>query len=58
MKLYIKYMVSLRCKMMVKEELEKLGMPFVVIDLGMAETENDITPEQRELLKKNCSRRV
>jgi hypothetical protein len=25
MKLYIKYMVSLRCKMMVKEELKKLG---------------------------------
>lgn len=58
MKLYIKYMVSLRCKMMVKEELEKLGIPFVVIDLGMAETEKDITPEQRELLKKNCLRRV
>jgi hypothetical protein len=25
MKLYIKYMVSLRCKMMVKQELNKLG---------------------------------
>lgn len=52
MKLYIKYMVSLRCKMIVKEELKKLSIPFVIIDLGMAETEKDITPEQRELLKK------
>mgnify|MGYP006211272381 CR=1 FL=1 len=34
MKLYIKYMVSLRCKMMVKEELKKLGLHFVTVDLG------------------------
>lgn len=58
MKLYIKYMVSLRCKMIVKEELKKLSIPFVIIDLGMAETEKDITPEQRELLKKNCLSQV
>ena len=53
MKLYIKYMVSLRCKMMVKEELDKLGLKFVVIDLGMVEVLEDITREQREQLKAN-----
>ena len=53
MKLYIKYMVSLRCKMMVKEELKKMGLHYVVIDLGMVEILEDITPPQREQLKEN-----
>lgn len=53
MKLYIKYMVSLRCKMMVKEELKKLGLHSEMIDLGMVEILEDITPEQRKLLKEN-----
>ena len=56
MKLYIKYMVSLRCKMMVKEELIKLGLKYVVVDLGMVEIMEDITEEQREQLKNNLHR--
>jgi AraC-like DNA-binding protein len=56
MKLYIKYMVSLRCKMIVKEELKKLGLRYIVLDLGMVDVLEDITPEQRELLKKNLLR--
>ena len=46
-------MVSLRCKMMVKEELKKLGLKYMVVDLGMAEINDDITMEQKKLLKKN-----
>jgi len=53
MTLYIKYMVSLRCKMMVKEELKKLGLKYVIVDLGMVEILEDITNEQREALSKN-----
>lgn len=53
MKLYIKYMVSLRCKMMVKEELKKLGLRYVVVELGMIEILEDITAEQRKQLKEN-----
>jgi AraC-like DNA-binding protein len=53
MKLYIKYMVSQRCKMMVKEELKKLGLRYVVVDLGLVEILEDITDEQRERLKTN-----
>lgn len=53
MKLYIKYMVSLRCKMMVKEELKKLGLNYAVVDLGVVEILEDITEEQREQLSKN-----
>ena len=46
-------MVSLRCKLMVKEELKKLGLHYVVVDLGMIEILEDITWEQRQLLKEN-----
>ncbi|WP_103867339.1 AraC family transcriptional regulator [Aquimarina sp. I32.4] len=46
-------MVSLRCKMMVKEELKKLGLQFVLVDLGMIEILEDITTEQRKKLKEN-----
>ncbi len=53
MKLYIKYMVSLRCKMMVKKELKKLGIIYVVVDLGMVEILEDITQEQHDQLKEN-----
>ena len=51
MKIYIKYMVSLRCKMVVKEELKKLGLHFIVVDLGEIEIMEDITDAQREELK-------
>lgn len=51
MKLYIKYMVSLRCKMIVKEEIRKLGLRYVIVDLGMVEILEGITGAQREQLK-------
>jgi AraC-like DNA-binding protein len=46
-------MVSLRCKMMVKEELKKLGIKYVAVELGMVEILEDLTQEQREQLKVN-----
>lgn len=52
MKLYIKYMVSIRCKMMVKEELKKLGLPFLSVNLGEVELLQAITAEQNEQLRK------
>jgi len=51
MKLFIKYMVSLRCKMIVKEELAKLGLHYVVLDLGVVEVLEEITQEKREQLR-------
>ncbi len=53
MKLYIKYMVSLRCKLIVKEELKKLGIENVVVDLGVVELFEDITQEQQDQLRQN-----
>ena len=44
-------MVSNRCKMTVKEELKKLGLHFIIVELGEVEVMENITPEQREELK-------
>ncbi len=46
-------MVSLRCKMVVKEELKKLGLKYIAIDLGSVEIHEDITQDQQEKLKEN-----
>ena len=44
-------MVSNRCKMVVKDELKKLGLHFVVVDLGEVEIMETLTEEQRDALK-------
>jgi len=56
MKLYVKYMVSLRCKLIVKAELKKIGLEYVVVDLGMVEILDNITPEQHDTLKINLAK--
>ena len=56
MKLYIKYMVSLRCKMIVKDELENMGLEHIVLDLGMVEIREEITEAQHDALKTNLLR--
>ena len=56
MKLYIKYMVSNRCKMAVKEELNKLGLHSVVAELGEAEIFENISIEQRDKLRVGLER--
>ena len=53
--LYIKYMVSLRCKMVVKEELKRLGLHYVVVDLGMIEILEDLSLIQFNELKLNLA---
>ena len=44
-------MVSTRCKMAVKEELKKLGLHFIFVDLGEVEIMENISAEQREQVK-------
>ena len=51
MTLYIKYMISLRCKMAVKEALRELGLHFVIVDLGEVEIMETINDEERNNLK-------
>src|SRR5688572_19767282 len=51
MKLYVKYMVSIRCKMVVKAELDNLGLHYLTVDFGEVEVVDMISPEKREKLK-------
>ena len=44
-------MVSTRCIMAVKAELKKLGLHFIVVDLGEIDIMETISTEQREQLK-------
>lgn len=53
MKIFIKHMVSQRCRMKVKEELNKLGIDYLSIDLGIVELDNNLQAELYERLKQN-----
>ena len=44
-------MVCIRCKIVVRDELSKLGIPFKTVELGEAEIVENITETQREQLK-------
>jgi AraC-like DNA-binding protein len=51
MKVYIKNMVCIRCKMVVKEELTRLGLHFTTVELGEAEILENISAVQHDQLK-------
>jgi AraC-like DNA-binding protein len=44
-------MVCIRCKMVVKAELKKVGLHYTVVDLGEVEIQEDISGEQHDQLK-------
>jgi len=44
-------MVSARCKMVVKEELKKMGLHYIMVDLGEVEIMENISGEERTRLK-------
>lgn len=49
-------MVSLRCKIIVRQEFDKLNIPYKSIDLGIVETKDDITQQQHDELGANLKR--
>ena len=49
-------MVSIRCKMLVKAELEKLGIRFKTVELGEVELEAEITADQWKALDLNLKK--
>lgn len=51
MKLFIKHMLSIRCKMIVKDEMDKLNIPYAFVGLGEVDIKGDISEEQRFQLK-------
>lgn len=44
-------MVCIRCKMVVKDELDKLGLRYNTVELGEADIIEAISPGQRELFR-------
>ena len=44
-------MMSNRCKMLVKEELKKLGLHFIIVDLGEVDVMEDLSAGQLSELK-------
>ena len=52
MRIYIKNMVCIRCQMVVKAELEKLGLHYVDVKIGEANIIENILPEQIKELDK------
>ncbi len=44
-------MVCIRCQMVVKAELEKIGLPYTYVKIGEADIAGDVQPEQLEQLK-------
>ncbi|KNB61318.1 helix-turn-helix domain-containing protein [Chryseobacterium sp. Hurlbut01] len=51
MRIYIKYMVSLRCKMMVQEEIDKLSLGNAVVQLGTVDFPEIIDQEKLEVFR-------
>lgn len=49
--MHIKYMVSNRCKIVVKEVLREMGLHFIIVDLGEVEIMETLSTEQKEELK-------
>jgi AraC-like DNA-binding protein len=44
-------MVCIRCKMVVKDELEKLGLQYITVELGEADIREDISNDTRDRLR-------
>ena len=53
MKLHIKNMVCNRCKIVVKSELEKLGLHIITVNLGNVEILEESIENQKEKLEKS-----
>jgi AraC-like DNA-binding protein len=51
MKVHIKYMISTRCKIFVKNVLKAMGLHFVILELGEVDIMENITTTQREHLR-------
>jgi AraC-like DNA-binding protein len=53
LKLYVRYMVSLRCKMVVKDELKKLEIKHLILPRGAIEFLEEVSQNELSTLKRN-----
>jgi len=44
-------MVSIRCIMVVKSELDRLGLHYIIVDLGEVDVRENLTADQHDQLK-------
>lgn len=51
LKIFIKNMVCRRCKMVVQDELTRIGLHFDTVELGEVEIAEDLSSEQRDELR-------
>jgi AraC-like DNA-binding protein len=49
-------MVSQRCKMAVKEELKKLGLHFIFVEMGVVDIMEDLSAGMRDIMKSGLSK--
>lgn len=56
MKLHIKNMVSISCKVVLQTELEKLGLTVVKVDLGEVEIKEELSQNQLTQLRTSISK--
>ena len=55
-KLFIKYMVSIRCKLIVKDELDKLGISYSSVNLGEVVLDEMLSQPTRDKLNSDLKR--
>jgi AraC-like DNA-binding protein len=51
LRLYIKYMVSNRCKLLVRKELNRLGLSIIQLKLGQVDIKEKLSDQQYKQLK-------
>jgi AraC-like DNA-binding protein len=56
MKLQIKYDINTACKVILQEQLEKLGIPYKINGFGEIEIKDELSEEQYKLLEQSIDR--
>jgi len=56
LKLFIKNMICIRCQMVVKSEIEKIGLHYTDVKIGEADIVEDALPEQLEQLNEGLKK--
>ncbi|TWV12845.1 helix-turn-helix transcriptional regulator [Bacteroidaceae bacterium HV4-6-C5C] len=51
MKIYVRHMVSQRCKMVVMQELKNVGLSYITVELGVVNLSMNMTQQQKKLFK-------
>jgi len=51
MRIFIKNMLNIRCKILVKTELEKLGIPYISVEQGEVLLSEQLSPQRYQQLK-------